>query len=555
MNLSVSFEGRNYEVERYTSVEELMKLAKYEVSPDYNDNPPVGAFVNGEARPLSYRFCSSSSVVPVRVFDPMGRRIYRHSLSFLLFYAAKLVFPDRRLVIGHSLGSSFYFRFDDGSRDIDADVCVIEKKMRELVSMKLSIEFCSVPFKEAINFFSINGNRTTVMLLACINTPDVNVYKTGDYCDIAYEPIVSNTSVLSLWKLAPYGSDGMILQYPVSSAITEIKPFKDNPLLFSVFEENKQWGKILGVRCVGEMNEVVFQNRAKQFVRHAEALHRRKLAQVADSVFERDAHAVFIAGPSSSGKTTFAKRLCEQLALLGKHTIRISLDDYYLPRKVLPKNAKGEPDYECLEALRVEQFRKNMKDIFDGKQVCLPKWSFSKQEQSFPDPPVSFTENTVFVIEGIHGLNPQITSCVNPKYVFKVYISALTQLNLDDHNRVSTTDNRLIRRIVRDLRERGASVVDTLSMWDDVTAAESKNIFIHQNNADVMVNSALDYELGVLAPYASPVLKSVSAETGRVYATARRLLAFLENVYEVPAELVPADSALREFIGQSDYSD
>ena len=387
-----------------------------------------------------------------------------------------------------------------------------------------------------------------------MNEPSVNLYKIQDYYHIAYEPIVDNTRVLGAWELRPY-EYGMLLRYPVKYDINRIVPFKDNQRMFEVFNEYRAWGKILGVTCVGEMNRMCSNNAAEQYVRLSESLQRRKIASIADDVHNRKAKAVFIAGPSSSGKTTFAKKLCEQFLLLEYSPIRISLDDYYKQRQFAPLDEEGKPDFEALEALDIDLFDRNMQDLFAGKEVDLPHFSFTENATYYLNHPIKMKSNTIFVIEGIHGLNPKIVSKIAPKYVYKVYISALTQLNMDDCNRVSTTDDRMLRRILRDHLTRNTSAEETLLMWPSVSRGERKHIFPNQNNADVMFSSALDYELGVLSPFVTPLLHGVSPQSGEAYTHAQRLLAFLENIYAIQPSVVPPDSLLREFIGGSVYED
>ncbi len=520
---------------------------------DYQTNPVVGALVNGEASPLGRRLMCSSSIEPVHVFDSLGRRIYRHSICFLLSLSSYLCFPERTLVIGHSLGDGYYFSFSDDGVVTDADAAVIEKKMRELVAKRMDIEYTAANGEEAEKVFLSLGRRDTALLLSSRNDPYIYMYRLDGYAQVSYEPLVENTAVLSVFELRKYSHKGLLLRYPTSSSIKEIAPLRDNPLLFSVFEEYKRWGKVLGVRSLGEMNRLNVEGGMAEYIKLSEDLHRRKIASIADAVAGKGARIVFVAGPSSSGKTTFAKRLCEQLKLLGFEPFKLSLDDYYKAPWEAPKDEKGEPDLEALEALNIELIDRNMSELVEGRSVNLPSYDFNTHITTFSPVPVRMGEKTIIVVEGIHALNRKITSCIDEKFVYRVYISALTQLNLDDSNRVSTADNRLLRRLLRDYRSRGMSAVRTLNIWPSVTRGESRHIFPNQNNADVMFNSALDYEIAVLTPFVRPLLTSVRREEGEAYSLARRLLAFLENVYPVSSVYVPSDSILREFIGQSDY--
>ena len=552
--ITVSVEGKRYKLPAFSSAREILEKAGMVCGEDYQENPIVGALVNGQLSPLGTPVPMSCQLEPVRAFQGFGRRIYRHSICFLLCYASKLVFPKRRLVIGHSLGDGFFFNFEDGKETDTDQIEALSSKMKELVDQHLDIEYVSLANQDAIRALKRQGFEDAVLLLKSMNEPSVNLYKIQDYYHIAYEPIVDNTRVLGAWELRPY-EYGMLLRYPVKYDINRIVPFKDNQRMFEVFNEYRAWGKILGVTCVGEMNRMCSNNAAEQYVRLSESLQRRKIASIADDVHNRKAKAVFIAGPSSSGKTTFAKKLCEQFLLLEYSPIRISLDDYYKQRQFAPLDEEGKPDFEALEALDIDLFDRNMQDLFAGKEVDLPHFSFTENATYYLNHPIKMKSNTIFVIEGIHGLNPKIVSKIAPKYVYKVYISALTQLNMDDCNRVSTTDDRMLRRILRDYRTRNSSAEETLLMWPSVSRGERLHIFPNQNNADVMFNSALDYELGVLSPFVSPLLHEVSPDSGTAYTHAQRLLAFLENIYAIPSSFVPSDSILREFIGQSDYED
>ncbi len=520
---------------------------------DYISNPIVGAVLNGEECPLGKRLVCSSVLEPVHLFDPLGRRIYRHSLCFLLSLSASLAFPGRNLVIGHSLGDGFYFSFDDDIPITDKEVEILSSRMRALVEKKEDIVYSALSGEEAVEVFKKLGRKDTVLLLESRNDSVSYTYSLDGYTQLSYEPLVPNTALLSIFELRLYGGKGILLRYPVSSALDRIVPLRDNPLLFKVFEEYKNWGRILAVRSIGEMNRVNINGGMREYVRLSEDLQRRKIAEIADNISSKGARIVFVAGPSSSGKTTFSKRLCEELRLLGYKAFKLSLDDYYNPPSMAPLDERGKPDLEVLEALNLPLIDSNLKELVEGRDVFLPSYDFNTHITTFSSTPVRLDEKSIVVIEGIHGLNKRITGCIDSSFIYKVYISALTQLNLDDSNRVSTTDNRLLRRLLRDYRTRGMSVVRTLNMWPNVTKAESRHIFPHQNNADVMFNSALDYEIGVLVPFVEPLLKSVKISDGECYALSRRLLAFLTNVYPVSSDYVPSNSILREFIGDSDY--
>ena len=557
--IKITVYDKEYIVPVYTSVEEVFVkagLLEKDFSSskiNYYDNPIIGSLVNGQLKPLGSHIQISCEVKPIRAFESFGRRIYRHSICFLLCYATKLVFPQRHLVIGHALGDGFYFSFDDEYETTKKQIELLSSKMSSLVEAQIPIEFTYLSNQEAVEYFKKENYDATALLLESQNEPFVNAYKIREYYNIAYEPIAPNTSVLSVWELKKYGQSGMLLRYPVANNIKAVAQMRDNSAMFKVYEENKRWGRFLGVGCVGDLNAKCNDNTVAQYVRLSETLQRRKIAEIANEIAFDEKKAVFVAGPSSSGKTTFAKRLCEQLRLLDHHPIRISLDDYYKQRQFAPLDEDGKPDLEALDALNIDMFDCNMRDLFEGKEVDLPHFSFSKNATYYENKPIRLTNKTIFVIEGLHGLNPRITSKVDEALSYKIYISALTQLNMDDCNRVSTTDDRILRRILRDYRTRDTSAEETLLMWPSVARGERMHIFPNQNNANVMFNSALDYEIGVLSPFVQPLLRAVRPSSGEAYTQARRLLAFLQNVYPIASHLVPSDSLLREFIGGSDY--
>lgn len=522
--------------------------------PCYLDDPIVGALVNYQLQSCSSSLLSDCTLEGVRLFSDMGKRMYRHSICYLLCCAVSMLYPSRRLVIGHSLGDGYYFSFDDELTLRSDDITTISNTMRSLVEQDLPIEEVVLPYEEAMTYFKQNHFDQAASLIATHNEPVVELYRLEGYLDISYEPLLCRTALMQVWELKPYRDRGMLLRYPRSHNIAELDPFTDNPLLFAIFKEYKAWGSILGVQSLGQLNQLGNQNTIESFIRLAEALQQKKIANIADQInIHSSVKAVLIAGPSSSGKTTFAHKLAIQLQVLGKQTIKISLDNYYLSPDKAPKDEEGKPDLESLEAIDLAQFQHDLAALIAGEKVRLPRFDFKTSTRTFEDDYVQMNKRTILIIEGIHGMNPKLTNSIDHDALFRVYISALTQLNLDDHNRISTTDNRIIRRMVRDNRTRGTDATTTLNMWPSVRRGEDKYIFPYQNNADVMINSALDYELGVLTPYAQPLLKMVKPNAGPAYETARRLLRFLENANPIPDTLVPPDSLLREFIGGSEF--
>ncbi|MDD3056834.1 MAG: nucleoside kinase [Sphaerochaeta sp.] len=523
-------------------------------NPIYEDNPYIGALVNHELHSCSRSLVADCTLQPVRLFSDMGKRMYRHSICYLLCAAVSMLYPQRRLVIGHSLGDGYYFSFDDDLTLNRTDIEAIETTMRSLVEQNQNIQEVTLPYQAALSYFEQNHFDQTAALLSTRNDPKVNLYRLQGYLDISYEPLLSRTGLMKVWELKPYQDRGMLLRYPRSHNIKSLDPFVDNPLLFSIFKEYKAWGSILNIQSLGQLNKMGNQNTVESFIRLAEALQQKKIASIADQInLHSSVKAVLVAGPSSSGKTTFAHKLGIQLQVLGKKTIKISLDNYYLPPSQAPKDEFNKPDLEALQALDVPKFQEDLSHLFAGEPVQLPRFDFKSATRTYENVPVQLDKRTILIIEGIHGMNPELTASLDKDLLFRVYISALTQLNLDDHNRISTTDNRIIRRMIRDNRTRGTNAETTLNMWPSVQRGEDRYIFPFQNNANVMINSALDYELGVLTTYAQPLLKMVKPAAGPAYETARRLLRFLEHVNPIPDTLVPHDSLLREFIGGSEF--
>lgn len=555
--VTITYLGKKVEVPSGTTVASLMCdiLKVSDPAATYASNPIIAVRMNNAILPFSSHLTVDATIAPVYLFSDIGKRIYRHTLSFILAYTSEILFPERRLVIGHALGDGFYFNYD-GKFSLDKkDVALLANKMEELVEANLPITSEMVSYEDAMAHFKKKEYLSTTLLLEYNNEPKVKLYRCKDFLDITYEPLLPTTALLKVWQLRPYGERGMLLRYPLSADFLNLSPFKDNPLLFSVFHEYKLWGSILKVDSLGAMNQICGSPDIKTFIRMNEDLQHRKISQTADMISERGSvKVVLIAGPSSSGKTTFSYRLAIQLRLLGFNPIQISLDNYYLTRDLAPRDIDGKPDLEALEALDLPLFRSNLEDLYSGQEVDLPRFDFKNGGQRyFRGDKISLAKNTVLVIEGIHALNPSLLPNLDPKTFFKIYISALTQLNLDDHNRISTTDNRILRRIVRDNRTRSTTAQMTLEMWPSVERGESRHIFPYQNQANIMINSALEYELAVLKSYAEPLLKTVKPNAYETYPVARRLLKFLENVYPIPSNLVPTDSLLREFIGGGEF--
>ncbi|MCL2720902.1 MAG: nucleoside kinase [Treponema sp.] len=509
---------------------------------------------NNEIRPLGTNLLVNAALEAVPLDSPEGVMIYRRTLSFILAIAAKKIFPSDGVYVGHSLGSSYYYTLSSGDKPKDSDVKKLEDEMRNIVKENLPITFKYISYEEALQLFKENNQMDTALLLEQRSTPLIKVNVCKGFMDMYVQPLLERTGLLCSFELTPYG-DGFLLRFPGIGRGDTIDPFKDEPQIFKVYNDYKKWGKIIGVRVVGELNSKVGKRTISDYIRIAEIHQARKMADIADRIFEKKdkIKMVLIAGPSSSGKTTSAKRLEIELMVLGLKPIAISLDNYYRGTAETPKDEKGEPDYECLEALDVPFLNQQLQALYRGEEVTLPVYDFktgSRKEGGGKK--IKMESDNILIVEGIHGLNDALTNTIDRSTKFKVYISALTQLNLDDHNRIPTSDNRLLRRMVRDSQFRGMEAAGTLKMWPKVQSGERKHIFPFQNTADAAFNSALDYELSVLKYYADPLLRAVKPGK-REYAEAVRLLAFLENFAPIPPQYVPGTSILREFIGDSEF--
>jgi uridine kinase len=543
------------------------------LAPGRPDNPGdqiLAVKLNNQVIPLSFRLEINGVLEPVSLNSLEGAYIYRRSLAFLLALAAWELFPGRSLRIGHSLGNSYYYTFGDepeGAVGEDAvgeyavgeyahgDIEKLRERMAALAEEDIPIQSHYISYTDALEQFEKNRQTDTAMLLEHRSEPRIRVNECHGFSDLYIEPLAARTGILSVFELLPY-REGFLLRFPGTGRFPEIEPFEDRPLLFSVYSEYKRWGRIIGVHSVGRLNRLAAGRTIRDYIRIAETFQEKKLAAIADSIYERrdSIMVVLLAGPSSSGKTTTAKRLSIELKVLGLDPIAVSLDDYYLGADKTPLNEKGEKDFECLEALDVDLLNEQLLKLFAGEEVEIPSYDFrqSRRREAGAGTRIRMGEKSVLVIEGIHGLNDALTSRIGRDKKFKLYVSALTQLNLDDHNRIPTSDNRLLRRIVRDYQFRGKSAAWTIRAWPAVQDGERKHIFPFQESADIAFNSALDYELGALKYIAEPQLRMVKPAVAE-YAEAARLLAFLENFEAIPPHYVPSQSILREFIGDSEF--
>lgn len=504
------------------------------------------------ARPIKV----SSRITPVYLNTKEGAAIYRRSLCFVLACAAFNRFPGQRLLVGHSLGYGYYYTLD-GERPITKEqIEAIKEEMVNFISKNIKIVTQHISYDEAVSNFKALQLTETCKQMDYNVKREVLVNKfEGDrsvFCDIYFGPLVESTGVLQVFDLMPYG-DGFLLRFPKHDEPDKLQKFKDNPKIFEVYQNYKKWGKTVNVTSVASLNALNTKTKRNDFIDICETFQTQNYAKVAQMIKDRgNVKVVLIAGPSSSGKTTSAYKISLHLRALGYNPKVISLDNYYLGHDKTPRDENGNFDFECLEALNVEMLNQNLVDLFEGKEIELPAYNFDCGQSYMSGKFMKLGPNDILIMEGIHGLNDKLTPLVKPEYKFKIYLSALTQLNLDDHNRVPTSDNRLIRRIVRDSHFRGKPAAGTIAMWDSVQKGEQLHIFPFQNNADAVLNTALDYEISVLKVYAEPMLKAVKPSEPE-YTEACRLLGFLENFSTIPSDYVPKQSIIREFIGGSSF--
>jgi uridine kinase len=515
--------------------------------------PLAAVLVNNELLPLEAPLLTDCRIEAVTIDTSPGANVYRRSLCYLLALSSRELFPNRRLVTGMAIGNGFYHFYDDETAMSEKDVADLERTMLAYVGRDIAVTIEYRAYLDAVDYFRSTEQSDTLLLLESSNQPVIPLNVCAGFRDLHVFPLVPSTGVLGTFELKSYHG-GLLLRYPHKERPDTLTPFHDDPLLYSIASEYRERAEILGITSVGSLNRLNASRKIKDYIQVAEALQNKKIAAIADRVAERskEVKVVLIAGPSSSGKTTTSKKLSIQLTVMGFEPVVISLDDYFVERDMTPKDEKGQFDFECLEALDVEYLNMQLLELFAGGEIELPTFDFKTGSRRPSGKKLKLGGNQILVMEGIHGLNDRLTPKIPREQKFKVYVSALTQLNLDDHNRVSTTDNRLLRRMVRDYNFRGHSALETLKMWPSVQRGERKHIFPFQNSADAAFNSAMDYELGVLKIYAEPLLTTVKPSSVE-YAEAKRLQAFLGNFTPIPAGAVPKDSILREFIGESEF--
>ena len=513
---------------------------------------PVSARVNNKVEGMNYRVYNSKDVEFLDMNSASGSRAYTRTLFFVLCKAVQDIYPNTDVVIDIPVSNGFYVDIRLGRPVVDEDVNILRRRMQEIIDSKMPIRRFTVPTEVAIALFQEKGDVEKVKLLRTSGSIYTTYYKIGEYVDYYYGTLLTNTSQLYLFGLEKY-YDGMLLRIPSVSNPDELGEMTRQDKMFDIFKEHHRWQEILGIRTVGDFNQAIDAGHATDIINISEALQEKKLAKIAEEIASREGvKLVLLAGPSSSGKTTSCKRLSIQLAVNGLKPLQISLDDYFVDRDKTPKDENGEFDFESIYALNLDLLNEQFNALFRGEEVELPKYDFPSGKSVKSGKKLKLEPNNVLVVEGIHALNPELTAHVPEEQIFRVYASALTTILLDNHNYIPTTDNRLLRRIIRDYKYRGVSAQETIRRWPSVRAGENRWIFPFQENADAMLNTAMLYELSVLKMQAEPLLQQVP-ENCEEFAEAYRLLKFLKYFKGIPFDNLPPTSLLREFLGGSSF--
>lgn len=509
----------------------------------------LGARINNEIYNLTKAIEDSMEILFLDIKDVDGYRIYTKTISAIFIMASKEICPDSTVVIEHFLGPGLYAELDNKYSISYSMLEQIEKKMWEIIKADYKIVRKEYNKSNAIEIFKEHGYKDKVRLLNSIDKEKISIYEIDNHIDSFHGYLAPSTGFISMFKLKYY-YPGVIILFPNIKNDFNMENFREQKKLARVFKESNNWLSILDLEYIGSLNEKINKGEIGEVIRVSEALHEKKIGQIADKICsDPDINIILIAGPSSSGKTTFAQRLAVQLKVNGKRPIAISVDDYFVNREDTPLNEEGEYDFEALEAIDLELLNSDLIQLLEGKAIELPKFNFKTGLREKSGKIIRVDKDHPIIIEGIHGLNSRLTSYIPEKNKYKIYISALTQLNIDAHNRIATTDTRLIRRMVRDVKFRGNGPLRTFEMWEGVRKGEEKNIFPFQEEADTMFDSALVYELGVLKKYIVPLLKEID-KSSKYYSEAKKLIRFLDYFRDIDFEdIIPHNSILREFIG------
>lgn len=537
-------------VEKGTKIKDIIKESK-----DIENKKYLCACINNEIIHLDYNIEKFENIKLLDITTKDGIRVYVRTLTFILFKAVNELFPKSSISIEHSLSKGLYIEIHkEKNQDLQmADLDIIKEKMKEIINKNLPINRIFMRTNEANEIFEKQDMKDKLRLAKYRSKEYIHIYELNGFYDKFYGYLATSTGCVENFDLKYY-YPGIILQYPRKESNYKIPKFQKQNKLAQIFKETEDWGKILDIEDVGSLNGKILEGSIEEIIRVSEALHEKKIAHIADRISDdKDIKVILIAGPSSSGKTTFAQRLYTQLRVNGKRPTSLSLDDYFVNRENTPLDESGNYDFESIDAIDIKKFNEDLTILLNGGKVDIPKFNFLTGRREVKIKGFSISEDQLIIIEGIHGLNERLTNKISYKNKFKIYVSALTQLNIDKHNRIPTTDNRLIRRIVRDSKYRGRSAEGTLELWSSVRRGEERDIFPFQEEADLMFNSELIYELAVLRKYVEPLLKEVKRSSIH-YAEAKRLLKFLKYFKVIRNdEIIPSTSILKEFIGGSCY--
>ena len=551
MEQTISIHVRNIdktiEVPMGSTLEEIYEMTGMKMA--YG---PVSAHVNNKVEGMHYRAYKQKEVEFLDVTSSSGSRAYTRTLFFVLCKAAHDLFKPCKVAIDIPVSNGYYVNLQIGRPVTLDDAGAIRRRMQEIIDAAMPIHRHETTTEEAIALFDSLHNRSKVKLMKSTGTLFTTYYDIDGYVDYYYGSLLTNTKQIYLFGLEKY-YDGLLLRLPSREHPSELGEMTHQDKMFGIFKEHHQWQDILGLRTIGDLNEVISKGYAPQLIQVSEALQEKKIGKIADEIAQRKGiKLVLIAGPSSSGKTTTCKRLSVQLAVNGIKPIGISLDDYFLDREKTPLDEKGDYDFEHLHALNLPLFNEQLNALFKGEEVELPRYDFPTGKSLMSGKKLKLHDDNILVVEGIHALNPELTAQIPNEQIFRVYASALTTILLDNHNYIPTTDNRLLRRIIRDHKYRGVSAKDTIHRWPSVRAGENRWIFPYQENADAMFNTAMLFELAVIKSQAEPLLQQVP-ENCEEHAEAYRLLKFLHYIKPIPDTQIPPTSLLREFLGGSSF--
>jgi len=516
--------------------------------------PVVAARVNYKVEDLNFPIFKPKNIEFIDTSVPSGMRVYVRSLCMVLCKAICELFPQVDLKILHPIGKGYYCRLDNFEKPVNRNIInIIKTRVDEIIAAGEKIIYEEQQVEIVKKLFISSNQQDKIRLFDTLGNPYVRYFRIGNYIDYYTGVLLPSTDYLNVYELTPY-HDGMLLRIPSRLNPSVLEDYVEQEKMFDIFKEYGRWNQIMDMNNVGDFNAACKNNKSFDLIKITEALHEKKIALIADMIHAKGSSVriVLIGGPSSSGKTTFSKRLSVQLQVIGLHPITVSMDNYFVNRKDTPRDENGEWDYEDINAMDLPIFNMHIQQLLDGQEIEMPFYNFETGEREFRGDKLRLEESTILILEGIHALNPELLAKVPQEVLFKIYVSALTTISIDNHNWIPTADTRLLRRIIRDARFRNYSARETISRWDSVRRGEEKWIFPFQENADVMFNSALLFELAVLKRHAEPILSEVPKSSDE-YTEAHRLLKFLNYFIPIPEREIPPTSLLREFVGGSSF--